>query len=187
MRYFKLIYDYENDDNYVNCNIGNIGDIDEYITINGKKINEWKKIAFEYNSSEGYILTDFIANLYRWLIVSKKFVNVSNNLIKEQVQYLPVKIIDKIANIENNSYFVANIVTILDALDMKKSKYDIFEVDTNKIISVEKYVLIEDKIVNKHIFRLKNDLIPIFVSEKIKQIIEDNKLLGFAFLEVDVN
>lgn len=186
MRYFKLIYDYENDENYVNCDVGNIGDMDEYITSNGKIINEWGRVVFEYNSSEGDVLTDYIANLYRWLVVSANFIDVTNNLIEEQVQYLPVKIVDRITEAEKASYFVANIVTVVDALDMHKSKYDIFELDEEKIVSVEKYVLKGDEIANNHIFKLKDDTIPVFVSEKIKQIIEDNNLLGFAFLEVDV-
>lgn len=55
-----------------------------------------------------------------------------------------------------------------------------------KIVFVEKYALKSSEIVNKHIFRLKNDTIPIFVSETLKKIIEDNKFTGFEFLEVDV-
>lgn len=36
------------------------------------------------------------------------------------------------------------------------------------------------------IFRLKDDTIPVFVSERMKDIIENNSLTGFAFIEVDV-
>ena len=31
MRYFKLIYDYEKDDNYVNCDIANIGNLNDIV------------------------------------------------------------------------------------------------------------------------------------------------------------
>ena len=55
MRYFKLIYDYEKDDNYVNCDIANIGNMNEYITIIGKEIEQWGNVVFEYNSEEGNI------------------------------------------------------------------------------------------------------------------------------------
>ena len=71
-------------------------------------------------------------------------------------------------------------------LDLNNSKYDVFELDGEKIVFVEKYALKSSEIVNKHIFRLKNDTIPIFVSETLKKIIEDNKFTGFEFLEVDV-
>ena len=69
---------------------------------------------------------------------------------------------------------------------MENSKYDVFELDDEKIISVEKYALKSSEIVDKHIFRLKDDTIPIFVSETLKKVIEDNDFIGFEFLEVDV-
>ena len=102
------------------------------------------------------------------------------------MQYLPVKVIDRVTKSEVDSYFVANIVNVIDALDLDNSKYDVFELDDEKIISVEKYALKSNEIVNMQIFRLKDDTIPIFVSETLKKVIEDNDLIGFKFLEVDV-
>lgn len=187
MRYFKLIYDYEKDDSYANCDIANIGNMNEYITIIGKKIEQWDNVVFEYNSEEGNILTDYLANLYRWFVVSDDFRQLTQNIIENQVQYLPIKVIDRSTNSEVGSYFVANIVTIVDALDLENSKYDVFELDDEKIISVEKYALKSNEIAGKHIFRLKDDTIPIFVSEILKKAIEDNDFTGFEFLEVAVN
>ncbi|WP_423237339.1 imm11 family protein [Clostridium tetanomorphum] len=53
-------------------------------------------------------------------------------------------------------------------------------------MSVEKYALKKERIQNHHIFKLKGDTIPVFVSERVKDIIVSNNLLGFAFLEVKV-
>lgn len=186
MRYFKLIYDYEKDDNYINCDIANIGNMNEYITISGKEIEQWDTVVFEYNSEEGDILTDYLANLYRWFVVSDNFRQLTQNIIENQVQYLPVKVIDRLTNSEVDSYFAANILTLVDAFDLENSKYDVFELDDKKIISVEKYALKGSEIVGKHIFRLKDDTIPIFISETLKQVMEDNNFIGFEFLEVKV-
>lgn len=186
MRYYRLMYDYEQDDNYVNCDVASIGNMNEYITISGKEIKQWDKVVFEYDSTEGSILTDYLANLHRWFVVSEKFCDKTQKISENQVQYLPVKVIDRFTGIEVDSYFVANIVTIIDALDLDNSKYDVFELDDEKIISVEKYALKSSEIVDKHIFRLKDDTIPIFVSETLKKVIEDNGFIGFEFLEVDV-
>lgn len=186
MRYYKLIYDYEKDDNYVNCDSASIGSMDEYITISGKKIDCWEDVVFEYDSAEGNLLTDYLANLYRWLVVSDKFCQLTQSVIEKQVQYLPVKVVDRYSNSEIDSYLVANIITVIDALDLENSKYDVFELDDEKIISVEKYALKSSKIIGKHIFRLKDDSIPVFVSETLKKVIEDNEFIGFQFLEVDV-
>ena len=65
MKYYKLSYDYENDDNYVNCNAGVIGNIDEYSVSCGNYINDWSEVRFKYNSEEGKVLSDYIANVYR--------------------------------------------------------------------------------------------------------------------------
>ena len=47
MKYYKLSYDYENDDDYVNCNVGVIGDIDEYSVSCGNYINDWSEVRFK--------------------------------------------------------------------------------------------------------------------------------------------
>ena len=44
MRYYKLIYDYEQDDNYVNCDVASIDNMNEYITISGKEIKQWGRL-----------------------------------------------------------------------------------------------------------------------------------------------
>lgn len=186
MQYYKLMYDYEKDNEYVFSDIANIGTMNEYITISGKRIEHWENVIFEYDSAQGNILTDYLANLYRWLVVSDKFRQVTEDVLENQVQYLPVKLKDRLTNYVVDSYSVANIITLIDALDLQKSKYDIFELDDKKIISVEKYALKRDKILDKHIFRLKDDEIPVFVSETLKKVIEDNGLIGFEFLQVDV-
>lgn len=186
MRYYKLIYDYEQDDNYANCDVADIGNMNEYITIGGKEIEQWGEVVFEYDSTEGDVLTDYLSNLHRWFVVSENFCKQTQETIESQVQYLPIKVIDRFNGAQVDSYFVANIVTVIDALDLDNSKYDIFELDDEKSISVEKYALKSSEIVNKHIFRLKDDMIPIFVSETLKKIIENNEFTGFKFLEVDV-
>ena len=133
MRYYKLIYDYEQDDNYANCDVASIGNMDEYITISGKEIKQWGRVVFEYDSTEGNVLTDYLANPHRWFVVSENFCNKTQKILENQVQFLPVKVIDRFSGIEVDSYFVANIVTVIDALDLDNSKYDVFELDDEKI------------------------------------------------------
>ena len=82
MRYYKLIYDYEKDDNYVNCDIANIDNMNEYITISGEEIEWWGDVVFEYDSAEGNILTDYLANLHRWFVVSDNFRQVTQKIIE---------------------------------------------------------------------------------------------------------
>ena len=60
--------------------------MDEYITSNGKKIDEWNNVVFVYNSNEGNILTDYLANIYRWLVMSSGFIKLTKKVIENQVQ-----------------------------------------------------------------------------------------------------
>ena len=142
MKYYKLSYDYENDDDYVNCNVGVIGDIDEYSVSCGNYINDWSEVRFKYNSEEGDVLSDYIANVYRWLVVSKKFRELIEQIVDgNAIQYLSTKLIDTKNNEENTEYRIANLLDVVDALDLEHSQYDLFELDNEKIISVEKYAL----------------------------------------------
>ena len=61
MRYYKLIYDYEQDDNYVNCDAASIGNMNEYITIRGEEIKQWGEVVFEYDSTEGNVVAPLSA------------------------------------------------------------------------------------------------------------------------------
>lgn len=187
MHYYKLIYDYENDDRYVFCDIANIGNMSEYIVQCGKAIDNWEEVTFEYSSHDGNVLTDYLANIYRWFVVSDKFKEVASDLMKDHIQYLPLKILERNTGTEIDTYSVVNILTPVDALDLDKSVYDVFELDDEKIISVQKYALRKSKILNRHIFRLETQEVAIFVSEILKNAIENNNLLGFSFLEVSVN
>ena len=113
MKYYKLSYDYENDD-------GVIGDIDEYSVSNGNYINNWSEVRFTYNSKDGSVLSDYIANVYRWLIVSKKFRELIEDVVEENViQYLSVNLFDTKDRVENTEYKVANLLDIIDALYLR--------------------------------------------------------------------
>lgn len=188
MRYYKLLYDYGQDKHYIGCTAEKTYGVNQYDITKGQIINNWNKdITFVYNPNEGNIPTDFLANSYRWLIVSEKFQKIMEKHIGDLIQYLSVKIFNKESKVALTGYKVANIVSVIDALDLKNSEYDIFEIDENeKTIAVKKYAIKGKEVKGKNIFKLKNETIPIFVSEEFKNLIKTNKLTGFDFLEVVV-
>lgn len=107
-------------------------------------------------------------------------------VVGENIQYLDINIINSKTKEQDNTYKVVNVIKHLTALDLENSVYDFFELDDEKILSVEKYALKQDVIKNYNIFKLNDETIPVFVSEKIKDIVEENSLIGFQFLEVKV-
>lgn len=187
MRYFKLVYDYDSDEDYVILASSKSAESYDNKIVQGEFIKEWdNSMKFEYNVEEGKILTDYLASDNRWMIVSKKFRDLMKEIVAEHIQYLDINIINSLTKEENNTYKVANVIKHLDALDLKNSVYDYFELDDEKILYVEKYALKKDVIKNCDIFKLKGETLPVFVSEKVKDIVEKNSLIGFQFLEVKV-
>jgi len=187
VRYYKLMYDYDNDTNYIGCKKTDLLGKSEYIVTNGKCVHDWNDdIVLDYNPDEGNQFTDYLANVYGWLIFSEKFIELSNKYTNDSIQYLGLKIRNIISNEVISSYKIANIVDVIDAIDMEHSVYDEFELDDEKIISIEKYALKGNMVKGHHIFKLKDDTIPTFISEDLKDIIETNQLTGFSFLEVKI-
>ncbi len=187
MRYFKLVYDFENDDDYAIVKSSDKANKYDREIVKGEFVKNWDKdIKFEYSVEDGKILSDYLASDNGWDIVSKKFRDVMKEIVGENIQYLDINIINNKTKEEDNTYKVVNVTKHLKALDLKNSVYDFFELDDEKILSVEKYALKQDVIKNDNIFKLNDETIPIFVSEKIKDIIQENSLIGFQFLEVKV-
>jgi hypothetical protein len=187
MKYYKLIYDFENDDDYIGCTASDTLNLNQYIVCEGNKIEVWNdEISFDFNPDEGKVGTDYLGNSYGWLIFSDNLINKISHLVNDSIQYLAIIITNKKNNTNLLGYHVANVCKVIDALDLGNSKYDLFELDDEKILSVEKYALKKEAIKNYNIFKLENDTIPTFVSEEFKNKIEEDNLTGFQFLEVKV-
>lgn len=185
MKYFKLILDASNDnDVVVHCE--DTHGFEQYELKEGNFLENWNdNITFYFNLQDGNRFTDYLANNLGWFIVSKKFRNLINR-IGEGVQFLPVNVIDfeSKSRIEDDEYFVANVLDVVDALNLENSDYSVLDLDDEKIYSVRKYAVSEDKINNISLFKLKGDEIPLFVSETFKQLVEESNITGCDFLEI---
>ena len=186
MKYYKMLYDYENDRDYVYCNSIEDFEGDKYAVIKGKLIQDWRSVRLKYNFKDGTVITDYVANLYRWLLFSDKICEIIERELNAQIQYLPVELVNENYNTVSHEFKVVNLLDTVDALDLSHSKYNFFEVDNEKILYVQKYALKKDVVDGYDMFRLKNDTISVFVSEKFKKIIEEKKMKGFDFLEVPI-
>lgn len=188
MKYYRLLYDYENDIDFIGCLSQELYGVDQYDVEQGKYISYWdERITLAYDPNEGDKATDYLDNDLDWLIVSSKFKKILEEADITTIQYLKIKIKNKLDNNPLNGYFVGNICNIVEALDFENSKYDFFDIDENeKMLAVERYVLKRSKVEDMNIFKISEDNMANFVSEKVKKLIEDNNLTGFRFLEVKV-
>jgi hypothetical protein len=184
MKYYKLILDDSNEKDVV-CHCEETFGFEQYELKEGKFIENWNKnITFYYNPKEGDILTDYLANNLGWFIVSKKFKDIINELGTSEIQYLPVNIVDLESNSNKNIYYVANVLEVVDAIDLEHSDYSVMELDNEKIYSIRKYALKQEGIINKDLFKLNGDEIPLFVSESFKHSVETYNITGCDFSEI---
>lgn len=186
MNYYKLLLDDSNENDVV-CYCNDIHGFEQYELDEGKFIQDWvSDITFYFNPLEGDRITDYLANNLGWFVVSNRFKNVLSESGIDGIQYLPVKVINSKDNTTIDNYYVANVLHVVDALDLQNSDYSVMDIDGEKIYSIRKYVVIQDKVKNVHLFKLKGYEIPIFASELVKKLTEKNNITGCDFLEIGV-
>lgn len=185
MNYYKLRYDMDKyEKNGIMVHHNDLQGLDIHMVRNGSFIELWdENFSFDFDLSEGDKVTDYICNNLSWFIVSDKFKRAIEYMSITGIQYLPVNIINKNNGERLEDYYVANICNLVDCINMEKSEY----IDCgNNIKLFISFVIEEDKIEEKDIFRIKGSNTSIIVSDKIKDIIKVNKLKGFDFEKVEV-
>ena len=186
MKYYKLMYDYENSDEWINCIHYNSDHVDEYFVLESKKQENWKRSYFDYDSKDGRILSDFVGNVYGWPIVSLAGANLLKSIVADtSIQVLPIMLRDKQNKGQEVECFILNILNLVEgAFDYDHSQYTFFELDDETILSVTHYGLLRNHISEFDIFRISEQPVAVFVSESVKKEIEQTELTSFDFVEV---
>ena len=193
MKYYILMFDFESADNWVACNDNYVGGINYLEMYHGVPFKGWKEdFYFGYDPKDGVLFTDNLSNAEGWLTVSKKFKDLTEKLIQNEVQYFPIKIINTKDQTENHDYTVLNIIDLVDGLDLENSIYRVIRYTDNDgkectHNSIQKFALKKEIVEGHHLFRLKGQTISVFVSEALKDVIVKNNMIGFDFLEVKVS
>lgn len=143
---------------------------------------------FTYRLQEGHVLTDWLANDKGWLLVSEAFRQQVLEAVHTEVHLLPVDVVCEDDG-STHPYYVANVLSLVDALCLAGSDYSTFQVPGRKepFYSVRKYCLSASAVRACDLFKLTGDqVIPLFCSEKVKALCEQAGLTGIAFVEVRV-
>lgn len=187
MKYYKVSMDMTGTkDVILHCN-DDYG-ISQNSLIVGRYFYNWdERFKFYYNAEEGEIWTDYIANDKGWFVVSDRLKSILER-VNTSIQFIDVNVYDVNNNKIDRKYYIANILKIVDALCLEKSRY--FETDVKgigKIYIISKYGIYEKKTEDADVFKLNNhQQVPIFVSEKFKDITEKEKITGISFMEIAV-
>ena len=137
------------------------------------KILNWKPIGLK--AEDGKLpygdISSFIPGIP---VVSPRVVEVTKDLIQDQVEVLPTICSDC-------ELYILNITNIVDAVDYTKAQVKYFP-DGKKVLRFIKLAFIREKVYGNHIFKLtEHKLSSPYVSDEFRQRILDNNLTGFKF------
>ena len=187
MKYYKLSMDMERKNDIV-CHFSDDYGIQQNSLNIGIFFEKWdKRFELFYIKEEGDIWTDYLANDKGWFLVSNKLKGILES-VNTEVQFLKVKVKEKNSKESYNEYYIANIIKIVNALCLDISRYFKTKIDgIGTVFTVSKYGIYADKTDGADVFKLSdNQQIPIFVSEKFKNIIEKENITGISLTEISV-
>lgn len=148
--------------------------VEEIQSFDGRRhLSQWQSIKIKRMEPEkGRDLSD--APGFTFPVFSRHALNCLERLISKDVEILPL-------DFQEREYLGINVITVLDAIDYEKSIYKTFR-DGKRIMAFKKYVFLPNVIKDIPIFRIIDEKTGYaFVSDKFKQVVEENNLSGFKF------
>jgi len=155
--------------------------------ISGVVVTNCKEpFVFRCDNKEKYNWGDCLDNDKGWFIVSKKLRDILQEM-NTDVQYFDLNILDENDKEIEESYYIANIIRVVDAICLDLSDYYETTLDDEVIQIVSKYAVYEKKTEDSDVFKLdKGHFVPVFVSEKFKRRIEKEGITGLIFTDIEV-
>jgi len=93
MKYYKLLYDYEHEDNSIFLEIDEKTlSFDRYEVEKGIEFCDWNvDIKVNYDNGNKRVITDYVPNDLGWFIVTDKLKSIIESMKNNKVQYLPIR------------------------------------------------------------------------------------------------
>jgi len=197
--FYKLVFDMDRIDDSIKDGTNTIyaetTNLDEIIYLDVKKgyfdniilsernIVDWPNAEFYYSSKVSNLESDYLLNVKRWPIIHVRVMEKFEEMGIKGLQYFPIKLVDVVTNNINNNYVLMYINNFIDAFDMEKSKYKYNE-KYNLYTFIPQATYLNDEVCSQYdIFRCSKSVAAIYVSNKIKEIVEENNWIGFEFYE----
>ena len=153
------------------------------VILSPRIIHNWPNVEFYYSSKASDLESDYLLNIKRWPIIHVRVMEEFNKKEIKGVQYFPIKLVDIVTQEVNDHYVLMYIENFIDAFDMEKSKYSYNE-EYNFYTFIPKETYLNESVCSKYdIFRCSKSVAGIYVSEKIRQIVNENQWIGFCFYE----
>ncbi len=143
-----------------------------------------KDFELLFDKKEGNVLTDLLANDNGWFLVSERFREIILEQFNTNVQFFDVKIKEVQSRSILEKYYIANILSTVDALCLEGSEYSAFNIpnSNHQVYSVRKYCLYENALNGLDLFKLTGEHVNcVFCSEKVKKMCEERNITGMSF------
>ena len=171
VKYYQLVF---GDDNYCGLTAKDTLTYDFMQSFDGRNHSKsWLPLRVRKESSDKEKpLSD--APYFFVPVFSKKALECLYAIMADDVEVLPLEY-------DDGEYYAINVVSVIDVIDYEKSDFIKFN-NSDKIMLFKSYAFCKDKIKDQNIFKIIDE--PrrrAFVSEKFKQIVDENHLTGFNF------
>ena len=184
--YYQLWFSEGNPDPFL-ASLVDLQGVDEYFVYRGAYVEEWPlNITFV---GKGRNPTDYLVSApVSWTIVSKRVQQAFADCKIEGVQFLPVSVQHE-SGIRLPGYSLLNVLNIIPALDYKRTRW--LTPDKENVEHVElnivQVALRGSAICGYDIFRIREDVVSIFVSQRVVECLEAvDAMSGFRFDPITV-
>lgn len=155
---------------------------------NGEEIFNWPCDIYMKASQKKYdgVPDDVVQNAYMVPVYSKKLMDELNKAELRGIQYLPIRVLNFKEDVQN-TFYIANFLNYIEAFDFTKSIYNRFSEDfpnpnvRGTIAGVMKFVLLEEKLKEFDVVRLREYNQRFFVSEKFVDVFKKKSFYRIFF------
>lgn len=180
--YYKLYFD-ETNDNAAMCTHYELQGIERNIESRAQYTHDWPQaLTFFHENGKK---EDLLGNALGWWLISKRVKEQLMKLSTAPLQFLPVTVVDTITGSYTSDYSVLNVLLALPALHKQHSLYRASPNYPERLNVIK--VVLAQRVVDTHpIFRLKEFMPQIYVSEDVKNLLESLAVSGFRFIPTKV-
>lgn len=167
---------------------------DEYDFIHGRPFSSWDGTAWLKSSrpEDDEDPDDVLQNHLGLPIYSPRLRDALTAEGIQDIEYLPVRIFRPHGEFIQG-FAIANILSVVPALDTNRSDYDTYPEDyflpgrRGDVSGVRRAVLLAPKLQGRDVIRLAEFPLDIFVSEAFRSAFERGGFTGYSFTQVEVS
>ena len=158
------------------------------VILTPRTIRDWPEVIFYYSSKASGLESDYLLNIRSWPVVHVRVFEEFKKRGIRGVQYLAVKLVDVATGRVNADYVLMYVENFIDAFDLEKSEY-VYDEEYDFYTFLPKKTYLNERVCAGYdIFRCAKSVAAVYVSGKIKEIVQENRWTGFCFQKtVDIS